>query len=59
MTLKEAAAADAARRLRTVFDQMETGRTNPKDVRAANCAMDVAEVFGVTADDYERIYSSG
>ncbi|MET7795671.1 hypothetical protein [Streptomyces decoyicus] len=52
MTLKESAAADAARRLRTVFDQLETGRTSPDDVHAANTAMDLAAVFGVTAHDY-------
>ncbi|MFF8784810.1 hypothetical protein [Streptomyces sp. NPDC015125] len=54
MTLKESAAADAARRLRTIFEQMETGRTSPDDVSAANVAMELAAVFGVTPADYAR-----
>jgi hypothetical protein len=54
MTLKESAANAAAQSLRTVFDQLDNGGTNPDDVRAANTAMDVADVFGVTAQDYAR-----
>ncbi|WP_329330750.1 hypothetical protein OIU81_02910 [Streptomyces sp. NBC_01454] len=57
MTLEESAATDAARHLRTVFDQLETGSARHDDVRAANSAMDLAEVFGVTAKDYARILS--
>ena len=59
MNLKDDAADSAAKALGTVFDQLDNGGTNPDDVRAANSAMDVARVFGVTADDYERLYSSG
>ncbi|WP_329143464.1 hypothetical protein OIU91_06000 [Streptomyces sp. NBC_01456] len=57
MTLKESAADHAARTLRTVFDQLDNGVANPEDVRAANSAMDLADVFGVTAQDYARILS--
>ena len=40
--------------LRTVFDQLDEGKPDPAAVRAANGAMDVASVFGVTAQDYAR-----
>ncbi|MGW2010875.1 hypothetical protein [Streptomyces nigrescens] len=55
MSLKESAADAAAQSLRTVFEQLDNGGTEPADVRAANTAMDVAGVFGVTADDYARL----
>jgi hypothetical protein len=58
MSLKESAADHAARTLRTVFDQLDNGGTQHADVRAANGAMDVAEVFGVTAHDYARRLSA-
>lgn len=57
MTLKESAANAAAKSLRTVFEQLDNGGTNPADVRAANSAMDVATVFGVTPADYARLLS--
>lgn len=57
MTLKESAANAAAQSLRTVFEQLDNGRTKPADVRAANSALDLANVFGVTAQDYARILS--
>ncbi|MFJ3950297.1 hypothetical protein ACIPXV_09530 [Streptomyces libani] len=55
MSLKESAADAAAQSLRTVFDQLDNGATKPVDVRAANTAMDLASVFGVTAHDYARL----
>lgn len=57
MSLKESAANAAAQSLRTVFEQLDNGGTEPADVRAANGAMDVASVFGVTAQDYVRVFS--
>lgn len=53
-SLKESAADAAAQSLRTVFDQLDNGGTNPDDVSATNSAMDLASVFGVTAQDYAR-----
>lgn len=55
MSLKEAAAVTAAQSLSKVFKQLESGGTNPADVRSANGAMDLAEVLGVTAADYARL----
>ncbi|GFE20048.1 hypothetical protein [Streptomyces nigrescens] len=55
MNLKESATDSAAQALAKVFEQLDNGGTNPADVRAANGAMDVAAVFGVTADDYARL----
>jgi hypothetical protein len=58
MSLKESAADHAAQTLRTVFEQLDNGGTSPADVRAANTAMDVADVFGVTAHDYANRLST-
>lgn len=54
MNLKDSAADHAASRLRTVFDQLEAGTINTDDVTAANTALELADVFGVTAQDYAR-----
>ncbi|WP_327223003.1 hypothetical protein OG229_02345 [Streptomyces platensis] len=55
MSLKESAADSAAQALGKVFEQLDNGRTEAADVRAANSAMDLAAVFGVTAQDYARL----
>ncbi|GES27914.1 hypothetical protein AB0G60_02670 [Streptomyces angustmyceticus] len=52
MNLKDDAADTAAQALSKVFDQLDNGRPDPADVSAANLAMGVADVFGVTAQDY-------
>lgn len=54
MNLKDSAADAAAKSLGKVFKQLDNGKPAPADVRAANLAMDVADVFGVTAQDYAR-----
>ncbi|MGW2920401.1 hypothetical protein ACWDBF_21420 [Streptomyces angustmyceticus] len=54
MNLKDDAADTAAKALDKVFKQLDDGRPDPDDVRAANLAMGVADVFGVTAQDYAR-----
>lgn len=56
MNLKDDAARMAAQALDKVFEQLDNdGGTQPADVRAANHAMDLATVFGVTAADYARL----
>ncbi|RXS84223.1 hypothetical protein EST92_11740 [Streptomyces sp. TM32] len=54
MSLKESAANAAAQALDKVFKQLDDGKTDRDDVRAANSAMDLAAVFGVTAQDYAQ-----
>lgn len=54
MSLKDSAADTAAKSLDKVFKQLDNGKTDPADVSAANLAMGVADVFGVTAQDYAR-----
>ncbi|MEV7466139.1 hypothetical protein AB0O20_06440 [Streptomyces kronopolitis] len=53
--IENSAAEDAARNLRKIFDQLDAGIINVDDLHAANSAMDVAKVLGVTARDYERL----